>query len=43
MPDEATHPTRSRSVVVQVTKIVDIDQPEVVIVDHVKLVVAVRR
>src|SRR5512144_2912334 len=32
---------RSRSVVVEVTKVVDIDRPEVVIVDHVKLVVAV--
>ena len=43
MPDEATHTPlpRSRSVVVEVTKIVDIDQPEVVIVDHVELVVAV--
>ena len=44
MPDKATHPLpRSRSVVVEVTKIVNIDQPEVVIVDHAKLVVAVRR
>src|SRR5512134_866369 len=32
---------RSRSVVVEVTKIVDIDRPEVVIVYHVELVVAV--
>ena len=42
MPDEATHPTpplpRSRSVVVEVMKIVDIDRPEVVVIDHVELV-----
>ena len=29
---------RSRSVVVEVTKIVDIDRPEAVIIDHVELV-----
>ena len=34
---------RSRSVVVEVTKIVAVDRPEAVIIDHVKLVVAVRR
>ena len=34
---------RSRLVVVEVTKIVDIDRPEVVIIDHVELVVAVFR
>ena len=39
---ETTHPLpRSRSVVVEVTKIVDVARPEVVVVDHVKLAVAV--
>jgi hypothetical protein len=36
MPDEATHPLpHSRSVVAEVTKIVAVDRPKVVIIDHV--------
>ena len=34
---------RSRSVVVEVTKVVDIDRPEVVIINHVELIVVVLR
>ena len=34
---------RSRSVVIEVTKIVDIDQPQAVIVNHIELVVPVLR